>query len=644
MAKRKPADIAEELDMATTSPIDREEAPKISDVAEELDAAGYTPPDAVDKPTKIASLDTQKDVAEFVKDMGIFLGQGVLHGSGEELLAAGKTKSFFSGPEYERERDILKKQLEEKREKYPYVGALAEATGATAATMATPFAKAYPVAAELLSSVLQGAGEANTLEDVPREAAKSAAISSGMMAGGKLLKEAVFDDPTKIMTRSIGVRSKDVKGNPNANVIKSVKRLEDAGFFKQGEVGISPGKFKFERSAKNLMGLFKPQTLDSLLERAEKNISVLKSRNENLLKGKKIPSIELQRSLMRGVEEFTYDPLGVDVEARYNLAKEIQDVFLKDLKDKTGWKMGQPIPALDVEQAKRALDNYLGDPAFEKKATDLGINAESMMKFRTKLDDLLDLQKVGGDEYRKNNDLMHDLINVRDIIRSKEARDYLDTGSGQIDLRSIPTKMLEAISPTWADIGRADISKMSETPMGKFVGQTLRQLPVQKFTQTVGNMPEGGMPQEENLVMEAPQKRGYDFSGAKPAFRTPQGFSEPDQIMTKDLPRNSEDWVKNKEFVLQKLAASQVTPELIDAAFEAMNRRHGDLKSIIGRIALERPEIFIPSKYNMVDGVILDPNERAKAADDMSKRDDVGSIQKAKIIRELNKTGKWVGE
>jgi hypothetical protein len=46
----------------------------------------------------------------------------------------------------------------------------------------------------------------------------------------------------------------------------------------------------------------------------------------------------------------------------------------------------------------------------------------------------------------------------------------------------------------------------------------------------------------------------------------------------------------------------------------------------------------------MFDGKLIDPQERAKAADDTSKRDDLNSLQKAKIINELNKSGKWLGE
>jgi hypothetical protein len=51
------------------------------------------------------------------------------------------------------------------------------------------------------------------------------------------------------------------------------------------------------------------------------------------------------------------------------------------------------------------------------------------------------------------------------------------------------------------------------------------------------------------------------------------------------------------------------------------------------------PLLFEDSKYNVFDGKFLDPNDRAKAADDISRRDDLNSIERARMINKINKSG-----
>jgi hypothetical protein len=54
---------------------------------------------------------------------------------------------------------------------------------------------------------------------------------------------------------------------------------------------------------------------------------------------------------------------------------------------------------------------------------------------------------------------------------------------------------------------------------------------------------------------------------------------------------------------------------------------------------MQLPQLFEKSKYKVFDGKFMDPNDRAKAADDISRRDDLDSIQRARMINKINKFG-----
>ena len=51
------------------------------------------------------------------------------------------------------------------------------------------------------------------------------------------------------------------------------------------------------------------------------------------------------------------------------------------------------------------------------------------------------------------------------------------------------------------------------------------------------------------------------------------------------------------------------------------------------------PDVFEKSKYKVFDGRFIDPNDKARAADSISRREDINSIQRAKMISKINKTG-----
>lgn len=134
---------------------------------------------------------------------------------------------------------------------------------------------------------------------------------------------------------------------------------------------------------------------------------------------------------------------------------------------------------------------------------------------------------------------------------------------------------------------------------------------------------------------------GYDFANTLPAFEgtTPWGFDKQELIKYK-LPTTTQGLKAEKHKILAKLSMEGLPDEMLNTITQALNGDDEDLSNVAPAIMVQFPELFKKGKYMQFDGKFLDPNDRAKAADDISKREDINSIQKAKMINQINKFNK----
>jgi hypothetical protein len=125
--------------------------------------------------------------------------------------------------------------------------------------------------------------------------------------------------------------------------------------------------------------------------------------------------------------------------------------------------------------------------------------------------------------------------------------------------------------------------------------------------------------------------------------RSPQSIPSPrmspKEIINYRLPRSTQGILENKDKVLAKLVQNNVPDETIDAVAQALNGDPDQLSDIAPLLLQQFPTLFEKSKYMVFDGIFIDPNDKAKAADNISKRDDLNSIQRARMINKINKTG-----
>jgi hypothetical protein len=139
--------------------------------------------------------------------------------------------------------------------------------------------------------------------------------------------------------------------------------------------------------------------------------------------------------------------------------------------------------------------------------------------------------------------------------------------------------------------------------------------------------------------------RDGQFAQESEMGRSPQSITpSPKELINYRIPRTTQGILDNKDKVIAKLVQNGIDDATIDTIAQALNGDPDDVANLMPQLSKQFGALFEKSKYKTFDGVILDPNDKAKAADSTSKRDDLNSLQKAKIINELNKSGKWLGE
>lgn len=580
-----------------------------AELNEMIDNPDYSAPEPRTSGAKvIAELDSQKEAADFVKNALTVFGHGVSQGLSDEVIGFAKTGSI-SSPEYKQERNKIRSIVNTAREGTP-LSPVVEAVGGVIPELLMPAVSGpMRVARSLGLAALQGSGEAKELEDIPKEAATGAGLQGVGEVIGAGVNKLFLENPLAIRTRSLGVKGSQLTQEEGRTVKDSIDRLNQAGFFKHGEVQVSPLGQKFERVKTDLDTYLKPKNLRTFSDRAEKAIATLKDVNNSLIANKKIPQTDLINTLDTGIAEMTYDPMGFDVSARADLAQGVKNTILSDLIQKGQLIPGNPVSAEAIETAKRSLDAHMGSPAFRKRAEDLGINPEALMLFRTKLDDLVDT--IGGATYKKNNDMMSDLIKVKQTIDSKINKSYVDAGNEVINPRNY-SRILGVEEPVQMALSRAAISEGLDTGAGQFATQVLKRTPVEMFT------------------------RKEQFNGN----RKPDSVNfSPEEIVSYRIPRDTQGLLADKDKVLAKIVQSGAPSEMVDAIGQALNGDPEDVSNIAPLVMSQFPTLFQKGRYKTFDGKIVDPNDRARAADDISKREDMGSIERAKIISNINKDG-----
>jgi hypothetical protein len=138
---------------------------------------------------------------------------------------------------------------------------------------------------------------------------------------------------------------------------------------------------------------------------------------------------------------------------------------------------------------------------------------------------------------------------------------------------------------------------------------------------------------------------GYDFSQTSPAFQTgsPFGFT-PKELVEYKIPKNTSDIKLQKHKVLAKLAMADLPEQLLDTVTDVLNGDESDLAEYMPNLIVQldsiAPNLFDKKykngKFLTYDNKFLNDADRALAADTIRKRKDLNSIQRARMINQIN--------
>jgi len=142
---------------------------------------------------------------------------------------------------------------------------------------------------------------------------------------------------------------------------------------------------------------------------------------------------------------------------------------------------------------------------------------------------------------------------------------------------------------------------------------------------------------------EIPAPRANANSGRSPQSimgqEEPQGPTIEEELVRKPFPRSTEEFLKNKDFVLAKIA--QQAPQMFDTIRDVIERNPEQIKDIMPAIVKIMPHLFEHDRYGRYDGKILDPKMRDVARKDIMNDDNISNTQKAIKMQRLNKTGEY---
>lgn len=551
------------------------------------------------------------EIVDRAPDLALLGAQGATFGFLDEGAGA---LEHIQGGDYTRARDEARGKISEARERQGLWGDVAEMGGSMATSVAVPALRGGTFIKELGLAALQGAGEADEMEDIPAQAGKSALISAGSQAIVKGIAHKAFGDPNKILANTSGARG--INYDHAGDIIDKkpdeiAKRLDSIGFFKMGDRRFDPNTKSFVLNSGfggqgKLEAAIKPTSLDDYLRRVEMATSELGKQNAQLLRGKRIPVQEVDDVLIDTAYDFI--PAGSDMAQRTKAAVDIVQEIVNDLRSRGAIRNGR-IDAAEVQKIKQYIQHKV-HKSYQAQAmaniTNEGL--EGRRTYATKLDDLLD--RYGGKEYAQNNDLMRDLFGQKNFIHKKSARMSGESISGAKLVR--PTLMdhaADVLDNPVVGVGRARVGQAIESPVGQASMDSINRLPVE-----VINNRDQGQGRKPNSVPNIPEE----------LIRTP-------------LPRTTQGLIEKKGFVLAKIA--QMAPDMLEAVKDTYDHDPEMLSQLAPVIAQRMPHFFERDKYNRFDGRIMNEADKSKAIKDTLGDSRLSTIEQAKIITRLNKEG-----
>ncbi len=509
---------------------------------------------------------------------------------------------------YSKNVEDIRRDVGRARERSPYATTAGE-FGAGIASSFIPGLKAVTGAGKLsgvggmaLRGAAEGMGAAESAD--PFEMGLYGLAGSAIGTAGGLASEAAktitTQNPSRIRASVLGAKTSQFKEIGIKEREQIAKEMKDMGLFQKTKSEFNPKTLKWESKGSSLENIELP-VREKLLARIDQAFEVTDNEKEAILAPIRDKAISNPTRLMSKLDDSVNKFAGrrSGMSKREDFArKQLQDI-LDDMQRDINNTPNKQITVGILEKAKKRLSEDVG--SYGKDPI---------------LGDVNDIDQLYKNFYSDINDTLRFEVQDKTYNKLNDAQQRFYTVKGDLKRAMAAEPPLNIVQPkTWIGGPESQLSMARAAEIMEAPG--LRQL---KTPLRMG-------------VAESPfaTMRFFDPSMS--------GVYDREKIMEYRLPLTTQGLLENKEIVLAKLVQENAPIELVAAIKDAMNKDPNKLTNAAMGLYAQMPELFEDSNYKVFNGRFIDPNDRAKAADDISKRDDLNSIERARMINKINKTG-----
>jgi hypothetical protein len=627
MAKRKPAQVDDELGFIPEEDMTSQKKMEPSMTSDEKEL-GFVADTSMPEPEPDGVIRTLKDVA-ITAPQGLTTWADEIQAAGQALGKKAFGEEMPLSDIYEQDVQQIRQNISQARERSPWattageigtsvgsallpgalaakgIGGLSKLAASTAAA-----GKFGGIGGMALRGAAEGLGAADTDYLFPTIAGGALGAIGG--AATKGLKAITTQSPERIRAGVLGARTAEFKEIGFKEREALAKELADMGLFQKTKAKFDPAKGKWVSEGSALENIEAP-TRDKLLTRIDDAFEATQEEKKKLFKRELAKPVINKEGLESNLQDVAkkWADKRTGIEPRLDVANAEVSSILKDLEYKVNKSPDKVLTIEMLEEAKQRLDrdvsNFGKDPLLGR------------------INDMADL--YNGLYSTINNSLQFEIFDPA----------YKNLNRMQSKLYTVKADLKKAIASEPAKFSPMNIASWLQSPdtqVDVARAAELMNAPLAKPFKTPLRI--SGAEAPFGII------RNYDPSMSNPysSGRTPQSVDfSPREIINFRIPRSTQGILENKDKVLAKMVQKGLSDEMLETLTVALNGEPDDLSNVMPLIMTQMPEIFEKSKYKVFDGKFMDPNDRAKAADDISKRDDIDSIKRAKMISKINKTG-----
>lgn len=357
-------------------------------------------------------------------------------------------------------------------------------------------------------------------------------------------------------------------------------------------------------------------------------------------------------------------------EIREKMVKDIEAIFERVELDEVGSEYskfssmdeGQNYTLREMLDLRRNLNKKVNSGDFITGPENLAMDTKIMRAGIDVLDDAIKLRLKGvpyqvggvtddaGKIYSVNNARLHNLIQVKEIIKKTPLKELQKVSRGEKVLEMLVWGAAGSAAGPWLGIGQgigfgAGALWAGARETGKGVGKmylpfrSRAALSAAKGLEAAPTAAKGLFP----AAVGAREMIQEDDMGRSPqSLESPEWVQQVDdvaeQLMLTPIPRSSDAILQNKDFFLAKVA--QQMPAAYDAIKYVVDKQPEKIKEIMPTLVHGMPQFFESDKYQRVDGIVPVPL-RQMAEKDLWQRDDLSLEEKTETNHKLNQTGEY---